>query len=157
MVSGGGGHRGSVFRLLVGEAIRGRGEFQDVGSWGFGSDPGKAAGRFGRSRQVVMQSERPLEVAVSQHIRTMPFLWINVEDSPNPGSDRGVIERNSIALLSNYAKSHVDPPSTSWLGLTCGHERVRTSGLWNNNHVDEEYDPMFFAILRRYIDLTDPA
>ena len=40
----------------------------------------------------------------------MPFLWLAVNDSVGPHSDRAKIERNSIALLSNYEKSPLDPP-----------------------------------------------
>ena len=29
---------------------------------------------------------------------------------------RGYIERNAIALLSNYGKPAIDPPSPGWLG-----------------------------------------
>jgi len=86
----------------------------------------------------------------------MPFLWIKTEDDPDPASDRGYIERNSIALLSNFAKCLVDSPSTGWLGLKSSRERVRGSGLWNNNHVDENYDPAFLPLLRKYVGATDP-
>jgi hypothetical protein len=154
--SGGGNHRGSIFRLLVGESIKGRGQFQNAISWDIGNDASKAASRLGMSPLEVGLCEHPLEVAVSEYIRAMPFLWINVGDQPTPQSDRGVIERNSIALLSNYAKPPIDPPSSEWLGLHCGRERVRTSGIWNNNHVDENYDPAFIPLLEHYVNATDP-
>ncbi len=35
-------------------------------------------------------------------------------------------------------------------------ERVRLSGLWTNNDVDEAYNPSFFAEMERRIDVTDP-
>ncbi len=73
----------------------------------------------------------------------MPFIWLSVDDEPGPQSLRGFIERNAIALLSNYGKLPIDPPSDSWLGSYCTREKVRTSGLWNSNHVDESYDPAF--------------
>ena len=154
--SGGGNHRGSIFRLLVGESLKGCGQFQEAASWDIGNDASKAANLLGISREEVGQCEKPLEVAVSQHIRSMPFLWIKIEDEPGPQSDRGVIERNSIALLSNYAKNPLNSPSADWLGIQCGRERVRTSGLWNNNHVDESYDPEFLKLLEKYVVSTDP-
>jgi hypothetical protein len=154
--SGGGNHRGSIFRLLVGEALKGRGQFQSAISWDIGNDASKAATQLGMSRQEVGLCEHPLEVAVSKHIRSMPFLWIGIDDEPGPDSDRGVIERNSIALLSNYAKPAIDPPSGEWLGTHCGRERVRSSGLWNNDHVDEQYDPAFLSLLERYVESTTP-
>lgn len=52
-----------------------------------------------------------------------------------------------IALLSNFGKESIDPPSTAWLGSYSGRERVRTSGLWNNDHVEKQYDPAFLDVL----------
>jgi hypothetical protein len=69
----------------------------------------------------------------------MPFLWLSIEDDAGPHRLRSYIERNSIALLSNYHKLALDPPSQSWLGHHSHRERVRKSGLWNQNHVDELY------------------
>ena len=73
----------------------------------------------------------------------MPFLWLNVSDGPGPGSSRGLVERNAIALLSGYSRPTTDGPSAEWLGQYSDRERVRLSGLWNNNHVDETYNPSF--------------
>jgi hypothetical protein len=154
--SGRGNHRGSIFRLLVGKALKGRGQHPSARSWGTGKDASKAATRLGLSRQAVGLCEQPLEVAVSDHIRSMPFLWIGIDDEPGPGSDRGVIERNSIALLSNHSKAAIDPPSGDWLGRKCDRELVRSSGLWNNRHVDEEYNPAFLSLLERYVESTTP-
>ena len=79
----------------------------------------------------------------------MPFLWLEIDDEPGPDSLRGYIERNAIALLSNYGKEPLDPPSGEWLGRLCDRERVRNSGLWNQNHVEERYDPAFLDTLER--------
>jgi hypothetical protein len=88
-----------------------------------------------------------LECAVSTYIGCMSVLWLGVNDAPGPNSQRGIIERNSIALLSNFGRPEkLDPPSGGWLGLHSDRERVRLSGLWNNNHVDETCDPRFFAV-----------
>jgi hypothetical protein len=91
----------------------------------------------------------------------MPFLWLLVEDEAGPESRRGYIERNSIALLSNDNKAPLDPRSPGWLGRHCHRAgvrdaglRVRTSGLWNSNHVDEIYDPAFLEVLERLISAT---
>ena len=86
----------------------------------------------------------------------MPFLWFAIDDVAGPQSDRGVIERNAIALLSNYNKPAIDPPSAEWLGQYCDRERVRLSGLWNNRHVDEEYDPQFLTLIERYVERPPP-
>jgi hypothetical protein len=53
--------------------------------------------------------------------------------------------------LSNYVQAPIDRPSDNWLGAYCDRERVQRSGLWNNNHVDEEYDSEFLAVLERYV------
>ena len=81
----------------------------------------------------------------------MPFLWLAVDDEPGPESARGFIERNAIALLSNFGRNLLDPPSASWLGQVCDRERVRRSGLWNSNHVDETHDPRFLDVMAKLV------
>jgi hypothetical protein len=98
---------------------------------------------LGLSRAQVRDGEAALEGIVSKVIRDMPFLWLAIDDNPGPESIRGLVERNSIALLSNAGKPVADPPSANWLGGQCSRERVRYSGLWNNNHVDETYAPSY--------------
>ena len=92
--------------------------------------------------------------AVSRVIRKMPFVWLAIEDEAGPDSMRGRIERNLIALLSNFNKAPHDPPSPHWLGHHCDQDRVRTSGLRNQNHVDEEYDPAFLDELENLVAQT---
>ena len=152
VTTGGGNHRGSIFRLLVGTAIKSRDQLAEPLSWDAGNDPGAAARSLGMTREQVLIAERPLEVAVSQHIRRMPFLWLGIDDVAGPQSDRGLIERNSIALVSNYGKAAIDPPSAGWLGDHCDRERVRKSSLWNNNHVDEGYDPGFLDVMEHHVE-----
>ena len=91
----------------------------------------------------VRAGEAALEREVSKVIGAMPFLWLAINDEPGAESLRGYIERNSIALLSNFGKEAIDPSSTGWLGRSCNRERVRKSGLWNSNHVKERYDAAF--------------
>ena len=81
----------------------------------------------------------------------MPFVWLSVDDEPGPARMRGKIERNAIALLSNFDKRPRDPPSPTWLGFHCNRDRVRASGLWNQNHVDESYDPAFLDDLEQFV------
>ena len=140
--SGGGNHRGSIFRLIVGTTLPG----SRVGesSWGKGST----------ATADIRLSEEALEREVSTIIRNMPYLYLDVDDDASPGSLRGVIERNSIALLSNYQKPPLDPPSKEWLGYQCNREKVRLSGLWNQNHVDEAYDPSFLNTFELLINKT---
>jgi hypothetical protein len=97
--TGWGNHRGSIFRLLVGIAIKNRDQMVEPSSWGIGADPGAAARSLGMTREEVLHAERPLEAMVSEHIRRMPFLWLAVDDAAGPHSQRGFIERNAIAFV----------------------------------------------------------
>ncbi len=149
--AGGGNHRGSIFRLLVGVALAREHGNNLPPSWGVGRDMGAAARRLGLDRGSVRRQEAELEASVSRHIRTMPLLWLDVGDEPGPRSERGMIERNAIALLSAH-ESALDPPSAGWLGHSSDRCRVRRSGLWNNNHVDEGYTPSFLDTMERRLD-----
>ena len=142
--TGGGNHRGSIFRLIVGSALMNTGS-EVVPTWGNGSSAPRA----------IRDSEQPLEKRVSDTIGQMPFLWLAIIDDPGPRSLRGYIERNTIALLSNYRKPALDPPSAQWLGQYCDREKVRYSGLWNQNHVDETYDPTFLDELARLVSVME--
>jgi len=138
---GGGNHRGSVFRLHVGNAIIKR-EGIKCESWGKGTSAGAE----------VRIKEHPLEIRVSKTIGCMPFVWVKVDDEPGPNSMRKYIERHSIGLLSNYMRPSINHPSSSWLGRYCTNEKVRNSGLWNVDHVDENYDPSFLDDLDHFVD-----
>jgi hypothetical protein len=144
--SGGGNHRGSIFRLLIGTALCAR-DGLDPGTWGAGNTAPRA------TRDL----ENELEIRVSKFIGAMSLVWLPIADVPGPSSQRGYVERNAIALLSNYGKPPLDAPSPEWLGSYCARERVRTSGLWNQNHVDERYDPIFLERLSHMIDRMEAA
>jgi hypothetical protein len=138
--TGGGNHRGSIFRLIVGAALIDR-DGGDFPTWGDGNT----------ADHDVRNGELALERKVSETVGNMPFLWLAIEDEAGPASWRGYIERNSIALLSNFNKRPLDPPSQNWLGRHSDRERVRKSGMWNQNHVDEAYAPAFFDVLDRLV------
>lgn len=131
----GGSHRGSIFRRHVGSALLARGGLPaEVGErWGIGNSAGS---------DEVRRIERPLEKAVSAYIGAMPFLVLTAGDEPGPASVRGYLERNAIGLLSTAGLA-VDPPSSEWLGRVCPHPAVRSSGLWNVDHIGGPYDPTF--------------
>ena len=139
-VSGGGNHRGSIFRLLIGTALIDK-NGHTYPSWGEGSS----------GARELRTAEVPLEMEVSRVIGKMPFIWLAVGDAAGPGSLRGYIERNSLALLSNHGKPCVDPPSSHWLGHHCDRDRVSSAGLWNSNHVEESYDPAFIDTLESLV------
>ena len=152
--SGRGNHRGSVFRLLVGIALAKRNDIPLPESWGVAGSAGEAARRLNVDRASINRAEADIETLVSEYIGQMPFLWLNVNDAPGPDSKRGLIERNAIALLSGYLRPAADRPSGGWLGHYSDRERVRLSGLWNNNHVDETYDPSFLDEMERWVAST---
>lgn len=145
---GGGNHRGSVFRERVGEALIERDELQpQFREWANGRSAGSE----------VRKQEHPHEQRVSDYIRELPFLWVRVDDEPGPDSLRAYLERNSIALLSNYEKTSVDPRADNWLGRHSRSKKIRRSGLWNVNHVDEPYEKQFLNILQEKIHETTPV
>lgn len=139
-ITGRGNHRGSIFRLIVGTAIMAGGSLE-FPTWGAGdSAPAEV-----RADDVVLECE------VGKVIGAMPFLWLAVDDKAGADSLRGYIERNAIALLSNFGKVPLDAPSAGWLGHSCNRERVRLSGLWNSRHVNEPYDSEFLPCLTQLI------
>ena len=141
--AGGGNHRGSIFRRHVGRALLDRdGDISGVAAtWGKGSSA---------SRETVA-AEHAHEVTVSAYLGSLPFLWLAVDDPPGRTSHRGIIERGFIGLLSRRVNPAADPPSAGWLGLHAPAPQIRTSGLWNVNHVDERYDSAFLDVLEAHI------
>ncbi len=147
--SGGGNHRGSIFRLLVGEALLRR-DGRQVESWGVAQSPGAAAQRVGISREALREAERPVEGEVSAAIGAMPFLWVAIE--PADRNARALIEAGALSLLSNLDRETLDAASQGWLGRQSGRALVRGSGLWNNEHVERSPDPAFLDVLKREIE-----
>lgn len=148
-----GNHRGSIFRLLVGAAIAQRGDCNRPRSWGVAADVRRAAHRLGISREALKEGEADLERRVSAYVGQMPFLWLEIPDAPGPDSERGRIERNAIALLSHAQGAGADAPSAQWLGGHSDRRLVRAAGLWNNRHVEEDYDEAFLDVLGALVRL----
>ena len=144
--AGGGNHRGSVFRKHLGVALATRDNLPLPESWGVAGSGGEPSAR--------VEAEADLEARVSEYVGRMPFLWLHVNDLPGPDSSRGSIERNAIALLSGYSHPASDGPTTEWLGRYADNERIGLSGLWNDRHVDEDYDPSFLDEMESRIDET---
>ena len=144
--AGGGNHRGSVFRLHVGSALLRRESLEArYPTWGIGSSASRAA----------RVHEHPIERLVSEHIRSMPFLWLELDDELGPDSMRGYIERNTIGLLSNHktlaSYRALDLPSMGWLGQWCSKKKIRDSGLWNSDHIYVIHNTEFLDIFARII------
>jgi hypothetical protein len=131
---GRGNHRGSIFRKRVGEALLSSRPYPEEirTSW-----------KVRRVTKIGRNAEAPLEREVSAYIGRMRFVWLAVDDAPSTKSDRAYLERNSIALLSNMNKPPIDAPSLQWLGLHSGQKTIVDSGLWNTNHVTDQYEPSF--------------
>jgi hypothetical protein len=142
----GGNHRGSVFRKRVGEALLEKDDLHnEYPHWGEGS----TADRDLRLEELEMERR------VSEYIRELPFLWVEIDDEPGPNSDRAYLEQNAIALVSNFDKQPIDPRDGGWLGRYSISEEIRESGLWNVNHVEERYDPTFLETFEEYVKTTD--
>lgn len=137
---GGGNHRGSIFRRHVGSALLNqRNNKHLLNSW---------MAPYPHPDQL--SAERELEVQVSHVIRAMPFLWLSVPTHSDGTSDRGLLERNLIALLSTLAGG-TDDASSTWLGRYASASKVRQSSLWNVNHVGDRFDPGTLEVLRSYV------
>lgn len=141
----GGNHRGSVFRLRVGEALIERNDrHEKYPEWGVGTSAGSE----------LREQELEHELRVSEYIRDLPLLWLKVNDEPSPESRRAYLERNLIALLSNYDRESIDSRDSSWLGKHSSSEAIRRSGLWNVDHVSEDYEPSFLHTFDNQIEET---
>ena len=135
--SGGGNHRGSIFRLIVGTAIIARHQYE-FPSWG-----------AKHASAEIRRGETALEREVSEVLGAFKLLWLAVDDEPGAQSLRAYVERNAIALLNNCGGEEIDPPSPAWLGRLCDRARVRKSGLWNSDYVDLDYEPAFLDCFER--------
>jgi hypothetical protein len=136
--SGGGNHRGSIFRLHVGKALLRRSTTSiQCDTWGKGSS----------ASSEIRQIEATIEQAVSQYMNNLAVLCLCVPDESGPQSDRGYIERNAIGLLAGR-----EPPSSDWLGLHSGNENIVRSHLWNVNHINHAPEPDFLDRLQRFVD-----
>lgn len=150
-VAGGGNHRRSIFRVLVGQALLAKDGRSRCPSWGVKNDIRKTSEVLGVHPEILKSAEAPIERYVSQHLSTMPFHWLEVDDEPGPNCLRSFLERNSIALLSNIQVPKIDTRSANWLGRYSNREAVRESGLWNQQHTSEVYDPGFLDVFESLI------
>jgi hypothetical protein len=96
-------------------------------------------------------AEAERELQVSEYLGRMSVLWVGIPDEPGSSSERAYIERNAIGLLSNGLHPH-DVSSSSWLGWNSDRDEIRGSGLWNVNHVYQDYDPAFLRSLAAAVD-----
>jgi len=137
-----GNHRGSVFRELVGRALIQRDNIEDYQHWG---------SRAQKGNKEVRNSEKEMEVTVSQYLSQMKFIVLEVPGDSSKDNDRAYIERNSIALLSNFNKKAIDAPSEKWLGNFTGDNKIVKSGLWNRDYVDREVEVGLWDKIQFYL------
>lgn len=126
-----GSRSGSVFRRHVGSAIL------------LSVDPytDRVAGWYGKERPPFEDVEK----LVSSNLRTnFSFACIPVPTS----RERLQLEAGLIALIAQYPLAS---PSTTWLGQYASNDDVRSSGLWNSQHVhDNPLTTDQFNILKNY-------
>ncbi len=140
-----GNHRGSIFRLHVGESLLRQSELECLfPSWGHGQS----------APADMRKAEVEIEHAVSERLGQMAMTWLAVPDEASPDSDRTYLERNLIALLSGPT-GPLDLPSRTWLGRWSSRDAIQASGLWNVNHVDEEYDSRALDVLESYVEVSE--
>ena len=135
---GAGNHRASALRRHLGRALLGRDGFTSAAaSWGIA----------GNVSPEMKQRELELEIAVSDYLATMSFVWMAMPEM----EDRIAVERLSVSLLSNLGREPVDPPSPDWLGHHAG-ESISAAGLWNIEHTNRAPEPGLLSLLRRHLD-----
>lgn len=139
--NGGGNHRGSIFRLHVGNALL-KQTGQNSPTWGHGQS----------AKGDVRQWEHPMEVSVSDTIGQFPFLWLEIDDAAGANSLRAYVERHSIALLSAAWGSGMDLASDHWLGKHAAHSAVVRSGLWNVKCIEGPYEPEFLEVMSGLVE-----
>jgi hypothetical protein len=142
--------RNSIFRHHIGCAIKNKDKnMKGINSWdckGWRDVPKQKRDR-----------EDFLENKVSNHIKSMPFLFLHVDTIEG----RINIEKYAIGLLSSIG-SEFDKPS-KWLGIKSDNDKIKKSGLWNDKEVIDRLTPKFieeinsFSFLEKldnYIDKT---
>jgi hypothetical protein len=146
--NGNGNHRGSIFRLHVGNALLRRAGIE-LSTWGVGSVAPPAL----RESESLRLEEELHERHVSQYVGSLHVLWVDVPDEPSPESARSTIERNAIALLSRQARLESIVPK-NWLGQDSHRIEIRSSFLWNINYVNDNYDSGFLDVLEQAVERT---
>lgn len=147
----GGNHRGSIFRLLIGQATLASAPGLVCPSWGIKAQSREAATALATTRDQINEWEKAVEIEVSQLLSRMRIVVLGCEDEPGPDSLRGYVERNSIALLSAAHRAGLDRTSSEWLGQHSNRSLVVSSGLWNQRHTTETADVNFLERFQRIV------
>lgn len=147
----GGNHRGSIFRQHVGRCIIEREGLEEYPHWG------KAHRSLPDSVETtaLREQEHSLELRVSQQIRKMPFLVIDIPGGPGPDCSRAMIEKNLIALTAHARRTTPGLIRDGWLGRCSPRGTIAHSGLWNLDHVNAFYSDSVIHDVESYIDQTN--
>jgi hypothetical protein len=141
-----GKHRGSVFRKLIGYSLI----YKDNLTFPHWGDKSK------KGDKSITLSEKPLEKIVSTYLYTLPFTVLEIPGPSSKDNDRAFIEKNSIALLSNYDRKPIDKHSQNWLGLHSKDPKIIGSGLWNSAYVErKEIDDNYFDTFEKHLMIMD--
>jgi hypothetical protein len=81
--------------------------------------------------------------------RKFSFRCVNIQNK----HERDRFEKKIIGIIS---KCGICKPSSRWLGLKSYSDKVKSSGLWNSNHVfgPDQMTPLDLVKLKRYVDQT---
>lgn len=133
-----GNHRSSIFRELIGKSLIKKDNIP-ITNWG--------------QKYKKIDDENEIEFQVSLYLKKLLFIVIEVPGEANKNNDRSFIEKNSIALLSNYEKmENIDKPNNNWLGYDTKNIKICESGLWNSEYVNyESVDQNFLSKLETLI------
>jgi hypothetical protein len=102
------------------------------------------------------EQEHPLEQRVSERIRQMPFLVVNVPGEPGPNSERATLERNLISLVAQYRNRNPNLKNDDTLRSYSPTPEIARSDLWNVDHVSELYRQNTVLTFKQYIEQTEP-
>jgi hypothetical protein len=152
--AGGGNHRGSIFRKHVGRCLIERdGPHDKYPHWGvphrnLPDDVDTTA---------VREEEHELEARVSDYIRSLPFLVIDVPGEPGPDCERAMLEKNLIALVAHARRTTPELRKSDWLGSHSPHAEIAKTGLWNIDHVNAFYSGGTISTTETYVSETSPV
>jgi hypothetical protein len=134
-----GNHRGSVFRLHVGQALIARDGLSDrFPSWGKGQSATRAT----------IEQEASLEKQVSSYLAKLMVVYIPIPGLASKNSMRATVERHLIALFTENW-SMIERSSAQWLGRWSSRPQIAHSGLWNVRCVGETADLRMVEVAER--------
>ncbi|MFQ5947125.1 MAG: hypothetical protein ACE5MG_10300 [Candidatus Methylomirabilales bacterium] len=116
-------------------------------------EPGPGQGHWERQDAEKCPRCQPVEDRITELLRSsFAFRCVAVDDREL----RNDLEKKLIGSLSRCL---VCKPSAGWLGQHAYSEKVRSSGLWNSNHVagPDEMSPEDLRAFRELVSLTVAA